>query len=66
MTSRPELGSVAPPARIPPKSWTATQMRAKATMASRPLLPGPPAAVAYTPAATMTHTMASSTAIAVP
>ena len=33
MTSRPEFGSVAPPARMPPKSWTATQMTAKTAMA---------------------------------
>ena len=29
MTRRPELGSVAPPARMPPKFWTATQMSGK-------------------------------------
>ena len=29
ITGRPELGSVAPPARMPPKFWTAIQMRAK-------------------------------------
>ena len=32
MNGGPELGSVAPPARIPPKFSVATQMRAKVTI----------------------------------
>ena len=59
------MGSVAPPARMPPKFCTATQMRAKTTTAST-TAPWATCGAMNTPTATSTQTTASRIAMAVP
>ena len=64
-TRSPEPRSVAPPARSPPKSWTATQMTAKATIATTRTT-CVTVGCRETQTATRTQNNAKSTATAVP